>query len=578
MLELSVVVVVYNIPRAVPRTLFALSADYQRQIDPDDYEVIVVDNGSSPALDWGVIKDLRGHFRMIRIDDAPRSPAHAVNRGIAAARGDIIGVVIDGARIVTPGLLHFSLLGTRSHAKAVVASMGWYLGGDYQCAAAEAGYDETREDALLASIDWPADGYRLFEIGTMDESSVDGWLTPIAETNTLFLRHELWEALGGMDERFDVPGGGLVNLDTYRRAMLLDGAEPVVLLGEGSFHQLHGGISTNAAVAQQPDNWNRWHGQYRSLRGQDFAHPPWRNPPTLIGTLPPAALSRFVRSALDPAKPNLRPLGPRFDRGIWSADPQRPPEDPTTRALVDLVHREFRAGRAGSAGAVARVARQHAPEDRELQRLLSLAAHAINAEPVDAHRCVAMGQAHLLLGDNDAAVADYRAALACDPNFVEAHVGLSQLRMPGDNYLVWLQWLYDVLDPVTAIEIAAPADWPAHSRIDYVTGSSTDDAIVRRVRDQVGGRRAMVVLDSDHTADHVHAELVAYSPLVQRGDYLIVEDTNVNGHPAYPSFGPGPMEAVNRFLAYHDDFCIDERCERFLMTLCPRGYLRRRTA
>jgi cephalosporin hydroxylase len=131
---------------------------------------------------------------------------------------------------------------------------------------------------------------------------------------------------------------------------------------------------------------------------------------------------------------------------------------------------------------------------------------------------------------------------------------------------------------VITLDIAAPADWPAHSRIDYVTGSSTDDAIVRRVRDQVGGRRAMVVLDSDHTADHVHAELVAYSPLVQRGDYLIVEDTNVNGHPAYPSFGPGPMEAVNRFLAYHDDFCIDERCERFLMTLCPRGYLRRRTA
>jgi cephalosporin hydroxylase len=68
----------------------------------------------------------------------------------------------------------------------------------------------------------------------------------------------------------------------------------------------------------------------------------------------------------------------------------------------------------------------------------------------------------------------------------------------------------------------------------------------------------------------------AYSPLVHLGDYMIVEDTNVNGHPAWPDFGPGPMEAVNRFLSARRDFEIDERCERFMMTLNPRGYLRRR--
>ena len=67
----------------------------------------------------------------------------------------------------------------------------------------------------------------------------------------------------------------------------------------------------------------------------------------------------------------------------------------------------------------------------------------------------------------------------------------------------------------------------------------------------------------------------AYSPLVQLGDYLIVEDTNLNGHPVYAEFGPGPMEAVVKFLAEHESFYVDKGCERFLMTLNPSGYLRR---
>ena len=62
---------------------------------------------------------------------------------------------------------------------------------------------------------------------------------------------------------------------------------------------------------------------------------------------------------------------------------------------------------------------------------------------------------------------------------------------------------------------------------------------------------------------------------MRTGDYLIVEDTNVNGHPTYEEFGPGPMEAVRRFLGENSDFEVDRRCERFLMTLNPNGYLKR---
>ena len=86
----------------------------------------------------------------------------------------------------------------------------------------------------------------------------------------------------------------------------------------------------------------------------------------------------------------------------------------------------------------------------------------------------------------------------------------------------------------------------------------------------------MVILDSDHSRDHVFAELQAYASLVGPGDYLIVEDTNVNGHPVHPDFGPGPTEAVDDFLAENDSFFIDESREKYFMTFNPRGYLRRR--
>jgi cephalosporin hydroxylase len=84
------------------------------------------------------------------------------------------------------------------------------------------------------------------------------------------------------------------------------------------------------------------------------------------------------------------------------------------------------------------------------------------------------------------------------------------------------------------------------------------------------------VLDSDHACEHVLAELEAYGPLVTPGCYLIVEDTNVNGHPVLAEHGPGPAEAVETFLATGAIFDVDRDRERLLLTFNPGGYLRRR--
>jgi cephalosporin hydroxylase len=121
------------------------------------------------------------------------------------------------------------------------------------------------------------------------------------------------------------------------------------------------------------------------------------------------------------------------------------------------------------------------------------------------------------------------------------------------------------------------ATLPKHPRITYLSGSSVNSPAFEKLRTMVKpDARVMVVLDSDHSAQHVAAELDAYAPMVSPGCYLIVEDTNVNGHPVYPQHGPGPWEALDRFLPAHPEFQIDHSRERFMLTANPRGYLRRK--
>ena len=119
---------------------------------------------------------------------------------------------------------------------------------------------------------------------------------------------------------------------------------------------------------------------------------------------------------------------------------------------------------------------------------------------------------------------------------------------------------------------------PQHKRIEYLQGSSTSPEITQVVRKKVKeyeDKVIMVVLDSDHKMAHVLQEMQFYSELISLGSYLIVEDTNLNGHPAVPFFGPGPMEAVDEFLKHNNNFIIDKNREKFLLTSNPSGYLKR---
>ena len=127
---------------------------------------------------------------------------------------------------------------------------------------------------------------------------------------------------------------------------------------------------------------------------------------------------------------------------------------------------------------------------------------------------------------------------------------------------------------VITIDIEDREDRPQHERIVYLLGSSISKEIVSQVKGLISDKdEVMVILDSDHHKEHVLNEIRIYHKLITKGNYLIVEDTNINNHPVYPEFGPGPMEAVEEFLKENREFVADKNREKFYLTFNPKGYL-----
>lgn len=116
-----------------------------------------------------------------------------------------------------------------------------------------------------------------------------------------------------------------------------------------------------------------------------------------------------------------------------------------------------------------------------------------------------------------------------------------------------------------------------HPRIEFVRASSAVAETAAWVAQRIPSERGalFMILDSDHSKAHVLRELEMLSPLLRSGDYLVVEDTCVNGHPVRPEFGPGPMEALDEFLGSHPGLFIAdrEREQKFGYTAAPSGYL-----
>lgn len=253
--------------RESERTLLSLTEGYQIDLKSQEYEVIIIDSGSSMPLDKKKVESKQSNFRYFYIESKDPSPCEAMNYGISVAKSDTVVCCIDGARILSPHILSLMIKAKRVFEKPFVYTLGFHIGDKVQNEAIKYGYSQAVEDILLNNLNWEKNGYRLFERSCLAGSSSQGYFGKITESNCFSIDKKTLLDLGGFDIRFNSPGGGLVNLDVFKRLHNLPDIQPVMLLGEGTFHQFHGGVATNVPREEHP--FQKFETEYFSIRGKE---------------------------------------------------------------------------------------------------------------------------------------------------------------------------------------------------------------------------------------------------------------------------------------------------------------------
>jgi cephalosporin hydroxylase len=521
--ELSVVVVFYNMRREASRTLHSLSRAYQEGIDATSYEVIAVENGShgDQKLGAAFVRDFGPEFRYVDLgSDASPSPVAALNRGIAASRGQSLALMIDGAHVLTPGVLSFGLKGLADYGPAIVATQQWYIGPGQQGDAMDDGYDQAQEDGLFQRIQWPVNGYRLFEIGHFVGDR--DWLDGVWESNCMFVTRAQLEQVGGFDERFSMPGGGYANLELYERLGSSPDVTVCTILGEGSFHQVHGGTTTNQTDAAERRSRVFGYGQhYAELRGRPFKGP--GKPIHFVGRIPTAAARRSK-----PRRLSTTVFAEAADAIDGRPDRPTPVPDDLRSAFTDAVWRNLPWRRTSWLGTPIRTA------------------------PTDL-------------------LAYQEIVSRVRPDWV-VDVGGSDPGRP-----TFLASICQLLGHGKVLSISEPATEgpPQHPLLLCCPGEPLDIGVRNHVHSLVGGGNAVVVLGACADRDATTAQFEAYADLVGVGSYVLVTDTVVNGHPVWTSFGPGPMEGIKQILNRNGDFVPDPEMEKYALSFNPGGFLRR---
>ncbi|MGH7177282.1 MAG: hypothetical protein ACREJC_07875, partial [Tepidisphaeraceae bacterium] len=117
-------------------------------------------------------------------------------------------------------------------------------------------------------MNWRENGYRLFEVAPGWPDPSMGWFGCLFESNCFAMSKALFTEVGGLNEQFQSRGGGLVNLDFLRETVRWTRNDYILLPGEATFHQFHGGVASNAPIESHP--WDEFHEEYKRIRGKNY--------------------------------------------------------------------------------------------------------------------------------------------------------------------------------------------------------------------------------------------------------------------------------------------------------------------
>ena len=506
--------------REAARTLTSLSRAYQQGVDELQYEVLCLDNGSNPPLDQAFVESFGPEFRLVRPEAPHPSPVGPMNAVAREARGRVLAVMIDGAHAITPGVLRLAMEAFREHPDAVVALRAWFVGGDQRWLSV-AGYSRELEDGLFEGIGWPRDGYELFRIGAPTSSHQNAWFRGLAESNCLFLPAALYGRIGGFDEGFDEPGAGLANLDLFSRA--IDAAEGplIALLGEASFHQFHGGTTTNVSDQEKDRRVRDYMIKYEALKGESFKS---------------ADMSKLTfRGRFTTGTPLKLERRPTFPRSMRLTDAIRPMPfdehfDAPVRQYLVSAYTEASAGR--------RTSWLGQPIDLYPADLVALQEIIVRTRPT-----------HVVMAHAEPGLAA----------FVDSILKLLDIPSPT---IVWVNPKAEAPGGLTA-------------RVRAVSGEPNSPKALRRIAQNLGAAEATLVLyAADGQPKLTLQNLAEYARFVGHRCYLVTLRTAL-GQPWIGYARMRAARAVADLVQSDPGLVLDTSWERNVLTSCPSGIVLR---
>lgn len=292
--KVSIILIGYRMAAQLHNTLYTLGVDFQQNVTQEDYEVILIENSSAQNLSPEYVATLPANVHYFLREETSHTPVPAINFAFEQCRGDYIGLIMDGARMLSPRVIYNALQCRSLDSNILGVVPGYHLGEQEQHEYEDPQQALDSEAALLESVDWRNDGYELFRISTYSGANRRGYLHPIMECNCIFASAENYAAIGHANEDFTLRGGGSVNLHIYRSLGMLDHSRVFVWPGEGSFHQYHGGVTTSSYEDRQAEIERHrvqlhsyWPGGFHALRRE----------PTLFGSISEQALPFLLDSA-----------------------------------------------------------------------------------------------------------------------------------------------------------------------------------------------------------------------------------------------------------------------------------------